>query len=793
VYDTIQGGYEDITKEDFDGVWDGGQHSQIYEVAFKRYLADIVEQINSTADGTSNPQEAVTIIRHVRTSKPKAQGRQPKSLTKEEVLTLIVKTSASVHSFETPEEIRKAIRGALKGQKNVDKYTEQLLGRWLVIHGKSSKKDAQKKDAVRNEESMEDAAEGHSNDDASMEDGDETEDDAERDSNDVPMPDAGAGDAPEEQDYMTLPELAAKYPSFVLKQDWAPASRSVSPETDMIAILLHSLDPRRVTDHHTLLKTCRLLQLGWLPLMEKPLIKNEKSIPKELADFIEQCSKLKGIPFVFAEVATDWQNACKDIKGGEVWRPLADALFADVFKRLCSYTAVKEWFQRRTFRVKAWDGFGHLDLQGQVFPKTKVQLTTNYENQSYWRIVEIPETSKAEARVEIQSAPFLKRWYKDDQPRKFEKVDCIPPGCVVEADVLNTWAGFRAEKLPAVPDDQVDELIQPIIGHFRNVVCATEEEVQFILAWKAQQVQHPGKKSEVGLIFSGPQGAGKTIEPLWYLESVLGRNVALQTGKIKSILGEHSTALQNKVLCLLDEANYEALKPYNDEIKNLMTGPTLDLNPKNKDAYTTRNLVNLILTTNNDKSVHLEAGDRRWAVFECSDSKKGDTAYFDELGKHLNDRTARAFYQFLLNFDLSDYGNFQAKRPHTQLYKEMKEGNLSVFNTFLSHECISYAGEKPLFSPAENEVGCATEKPESFLSGAMFDNLIKWAAGANFDTIGYTSTMFGKDFTQLMKKNDNGVTKKRGVLKGKSGWIYTIEWSKLEKCLRRHGLFNNSV
>jgi hypothetical protein len=317
--------------------------------------------------------------------------------------------------------------------------------------------------------------------------------------------------------------------------------------------------------------------------------------------------------------------------------------------------------------------------------------------------------------------------------------------------------------------------------------------LQFFLAWKAQQVQHPGKKSEVGIILSGPQGAGKTIEPLWYVESVLGRNVALQTGEVQSILGKHSTSLQNKVLCLLDEANYDALKPYTDVIKNLMTGPTLDLNPKNKDAYTTRNLVNLLLTTNNDKSVYLEAGDRRWVVLELNDSRKGDTAYFDELGENLNDTTARAFYQYLMKFDLSNYGNFQAKRPHTQLYRQTIEGNLSAFLNFLSHECMSHAGEKPLSLPAENEVGCSTEKPESFLSGTMFDNLMKWAAGANSDTIGYTTTMFGKDFTQLMKKEDTGVTKKRGMLKGKSGWIYTIEWCKLEKCLRRYDLFNNSV
>jgi hypothetical protein len=235
----------------FDGVWNTGQPSEIYEFAFKRYLADIVEMINSyipplvettagTPDGeaTAAPAESArtsqsvvptedelgdihallkivktteshssksasiadlmrtgvlcaptlkcfpewdhvtgqadgepdwddiqqsletlqtqliketttcvppplqtdaTTVSHVRTSNPKAQGRKPKLFTKEEVLTLIVKTSASVHSFETPETLRKAVRGALKGQKDVDKATEEFLGLWALLQGKSSK------------------------------------------------------------------------------------------------------------------------------------------------------------------------------------------------------------------------------------------------------------------------------------------------------------------------------------------------------------------------------------------------------------------------------------------------------------------------------------------------------------------------------------------------------------------------------------------------------------------------------------------------------------------------------
>jgi hypothetical protein len=155
VHDTIQGELG-ITTDEFDGVWDAEQPSEIYGFAFKRYLASIVKDINSnipplvemtvgetegeaTADGSSEPQEPVTTVSHIRASKPKSRGRQSTPLTEEQVLTNIVKISASVHSLEAPETIRKAIRFALKGNKNVDKTTGQLLGLWTLLQGKSSK------------------------------------------------------------------------------------------------------------------------------------------------------------------------------------------------------------------------------------------------------------------------------------------------------------------------------------------------------------------------------------------------------------------------------------------------------------------------------------------------------------------------------------------------------------------------------------------------------------------------------------------------------------------------------
>jgi hypothetical protein len=111
----------------------------------KPYIPPLVETTvgetdsEATAAGSSKTQEAVTTVSHIRTPKPKAQERQSKPLTKEQVLTYIVKISPSVHSLEAPETLQKAIRGALKGQKDVDKDTEELLELLAVLQGKSSK------------------------------------------------------------------------------------------------------------------------------------------------------------------------------------------------------------------------------------------------------------------------------------------------------------------------------------------------------------------------------------------------------------------------------------------------------------------------------------------------------------------------------------------------------------------------------------------------------------------------------------------------------------------------------
>jgi Family of unknown function (DUF5906) len=362
--------------------------------------------------------------------------------------------------------------------------------------------------------------------------------------------------------------------------------------------------------------------------------------------------------------------------------------------------------------------------------------------------------------------------------RKYAKFDCLAPskaGTVVPSNVYNTWPGFAAAKLPAVPDDEVAALIEPFIQHLRLVICSTEEEVRYHLAWWAQQVQDPANKTGVAIIYMGDQGVGKDIVTEFVVEKVFGTAVATQSGEVVHLFEKHSLERENKVLCVLDEASAESLKDYIPNIKASMVGPRMSFNAKFGGIYMLLCIINYMFTSNATLPIPIEASDRRMVVFRCNNSKKGDTDYFNKILRARADpRAARAFFQFLQNFDLSEFGNFQAKRPETAMYRRLKEMSLPLFYSFLSFQCAQQADSRW----------------DTRLALAILHSLKEWASCAGFDGRSYNTTKLGLDFGHLMENyEDHGVTKNRDC---KGQW-YTIEWPKLEACLKRYKLFNSSV
>lgn len=342
-------------------------------------------------------------------------------------------------------------------------------------------------------------------------------------------------------------------------------------------------------------------------------------------------------------------------------------------------------------------------------------------------------------------------------------------------------ASFKADKLLVIPDDQVTELIKPVLDHLGAVICRTDEELQYLLAWLAQHVQHPAHKTGVALVLTGDQGVGKNIIFDWYIQYLLGTDVGMQTANVSHILGgRHSTVLQNKVLCVVDGDDPVPLGCHVCELKDLVTSPTIHVQPMCKSPYTVPNTSNFMITTNEKNPFPLVPSDPRFVVFECNDSKKGDFAYFENLAKNLNDASARAFYQYLLGVDLSDYGCFKAKRPDTQMYRrQLKETHFSAFHSFLAYQCGKQA-ESPWHTRTLAQIFQMFKQWAIGWAG-------EWTGDAHFDVRRYTAGNLHLAFGNLISTcADCGVVKKRTA----EGWVYSIQWAELAACLERGWLFN---
>lgn len=244
------------------------------------------------------------------------------------------------------------------------------------------------------------------------------------------------------------------------------------------------------------------------------------------------------------------------------------------------------------------------------------------------------------------------------------------------------------------------------------------------------------------------------------------------------IFGEHSVASQNKVFLLLDEISGDEMRPLMGTLKSQITCDTVNINPKGSDMYTVRNLSNFLCTTNTKNPLQIEPEERRFVVFKCNNSKKGDAAYFQGLGNHLKrDDVARAFFQYLReHIDVGPFLPFEAHRPRTDAYIAMQQRSIPPFYKFLSAEI-----DKARVSKVQTS---------RIRAGQFYEMFATWARDGNHKM--ENSTKFGRQMGELMTDLEEAlpsqdVLTKREYSYGKE---YRVNWMSLKEHLQKWMLYD---
>lgn len=239
---------------------------------------------------------------------------------------------------------------------------------------------------------------------------------------------------------------------------------------------------------------------------------------------------------------------------------------------------------------------------------------------------------------------------------------------------LNTWKGW-----PMKPKQGNCERLLELLFYLCNGEGNGKDISLWVQRWMAYPLQNPGAKMASAIIMHGPQGTGK---------STVFQTLAKIYGDYATVLNQrgledkfNSDWSDSKLFILAEEVVTRAeMWHIKNELKELVTGEWIRINPKNIAAYRQRNQVNIAYLSNENQPLPLENDDRRHCVIWTPPQL--DESFYDEVQLELERGGVEAFYHHLLNLDLGDF-HPKKKPPMTQAKRELIDLSLPSEDRFI--------------------------------------------------------------------------------------------------------------
>lgn len=343
---------------------------------------------------------------------------------------------------------------------------------------------------------------------------------------------------------------------------------------------------------------------------------------------------------------------------------------------------------------------------------------------------------------------FITAWMDHPDVRRYVSMDMYPPGCEIPCppNVLNTWLGFAAERLPLLQDHEQKPAAagaQLVLDHMRLIECNGDENLfKYRLGWWAHLYQFPGRKPRVGSILVGQKGAGKDTTVRAHLP-LIGRHLICQTRVVDHILGTFNSAIDDKLLLWVEELTLAptggAGTNLMDGAKALITSEVQQITVKHKESVCKPSYHRFIGTTNERRSVPMTSDNRHFCLVEVSDAQRNNSQYFDALYAAMNDtKVQRWLFDFFKNPQLLENW-ISTAFPVTDELRANARASQPQEVLFAMHLC---------------ETNTGTQK---FTNDQLYDNYCTWHSQQRLQAKLYAKTHLSNYL------NDKGLLRKVAV------------------------------
>jgi len=356
-----------------------------------------------------------------------------------------------------------------------------------------------------------------------------------------------------------------------------------------------------------------------------------------------------------------------------------------------TYRNVKDDFEKKHFKCINKSCF-YKETEDSIIGMTEQQIKVSY------REVYFEEMNNKGNIVEV---PFIDRWIKDKDIRKYEDTElCPPPARLKHENNYNLWDGFRMERYEGYADN---ESVNTLLEHIRLI--SGDECYDYMIKWIAHMLQYPASIPGVCILIKTEQGLGKQFM-FRILEAMIGKKYCVKTANHENIVGKFNNLAENKVLVCLDEMNMTVSKVHEDSIKEMITESEFDINPKRISAYKARNFTHMLVFSNRDFPWKLDQGDRRCLAIDNT-NKVPSREYFSEIDLLIeDDPTIKSLYDYFMSIDVRKFDP-KGDRPNTEFTKELKEISMPLEQQFYIHylrkigldkESARYVGSNDLYA-----------------------------------------------------------------------------------------------
>lgn len=340
-----------------------------------------------------------------------------------------------------------------------------------------------------------------------------------------------------------------------------------------------------------------------------------------------------------------------------------------------SYEAVKKDFECRVCKIQDQALFVIEDEKGLFKLTTKSKISDGYEHLCYEKLVYNSNTNSWEIRLDC----FLKIWFKDPNIRVYKDIKCIPPPLICPPNIYNTWKPFAMEFI----EDYEEVDIEPLLNHIKIISNHDEAVYTYIIEWIAHMIQFPAQKTTM-LVIVGQEGNGKGTF-MKMIEIMIGKNKYMEsTQPERDVWGNFNGQMSQSYFVHLSELNKKQTADAMDIIKGLITDTALTINQKGKDSYPIDSYHRFCVATNHTEGgIKTYEGDRRKLVCKSSNEKIGDSPYWIELNKYINDINAmKSLYEYFKNYEGID--NFRSKPiPITEFQQDLYSLNESPILSYV--------------------------------------------------------------------------------------------------------------